>query len=138
MVKIKNSIVEVLSQTFTDHQVYDEKKTQGLQRPCFFVDILPIALEKVSPNQQERSLIVDIQYMSSNETKEENLIMAEELGQMFPIISFDTYKVKPSEERYEIVDGILHYLFDLDFTVYGTQEDSTPMIGQVNLTKEVN
>ncbi|MCM3599391.1 hypothetical protein M3175_01505 [Robertmurraya korlensis] len=138
MVKIKDSIVKVLSDTFTDHQVYDEKKTQGLKRPCFFVDIIPVAFEKPTPNQQERSIIVDVQYMSLEETKEENLVMSEELGQMFSVISFDTYKIKPSEERYEIVDGILHYLFDLDFTVYGTQEDSTPMIGQVNLTKEVN
>jgi hypothetical protein len=137
MPSILKSVIQTLKNTYPDHKIYEEKVTQGLKRPCFFVDIIPIALEKESPNRQDRSLIVDIQYMSFEDTKVKNLEMAESLGQLFNSIEFDNFKVNPSNERFEVVDGILHYLFDLDFLVIGSQEDSSDLIGEININREV-
>lgn len=137
MLSIRNSVMSVLKANFPDHKIYGEKVTQGLKRPCFFVDLIPIDILKRTPEVQEHSLITDIQYMSLEDTKEKNLEMVDKLGQLFSFVEFNGFRVSVSNERFEIIDGILHYLFDLDFTLYGTRDDNLPMIGDVNIKKEV-
>lgn len=48
IVDIQHSIIKQLKTNFPDHKVYGEKVEQGLVRPCFFVDILPITFEVLS------------------------------------------------------------------------------------------
>lgn len=137
MTSIRDSIVSKLATTFPDHTIYDEKVLQGLKRPCFFVDLIPIDIVKVSPNRQDRSMIVDIQYMSLEDTKTKNLETAELLGQLFSVVEFNNFRVSVSNERYEMLDGILHYLFDLDFILIGGQTETEPNMGEFILNKEV-
>jgi hypothetical protein len=139
MVKIRDAIITMLKTKFPTHKVYGEKVVQGLVRPCFFVDLLPVDFIQETPNKQDRSIIVDVQYMSLEDTKLKNLEMAESLGTLFPVITLpDGLSVRPTNGRYEIIDGILHFLFDLDFLVFGNIEDpEVELIGDVNLNREV-
>ncbi|MCM3730069.1 hypothetical protein M3196_00095 [Fictibacillus nanhaiensis] len=136
MIDIRNEVISILKANFPNHKLYGEKVTQGLIRPCFFIDLIPIDIVKLSPNMQERSMIIDVQYMSLEDTKLKNLEMAETLGQLFTTIEFGEFKAKVSNERFDIVDGILHYLFDLDFIVIGKQEEQIDLIGNINLNEE--
>lgn len=137
MLDIRNSIIKELKTSFPDHKIYGEKVTQGLVKPCFFVDLIPIDLVKVNSNLQERSMFVDIQYMSVEDTKVKNLEMAEKLGQMFSLVEFNGFRVRPTNGRFEIIDKILHYLFDLDFKVFGQETETSPLMGEVKLKEEV-
>jgi hypothetical protein len=139
MVKIRDAVISILKNKFPNHNIYDEKVVQGLKRPCFFVDLLPIDFNQETPNKQVISIIVDIQYMSLEDTKLKNLEMAESLGTTFPVITLpDGIRIRPKEGRYELFDGILHYLFDLDFLVFGNKEDTEEeLIGKINLDREV-
>jgi hypothetical protein len=137
MIEIRDYVIDVLLANFPDHKVYDEKVTQGLKRPCFFVDLIPIDMDDSNPNTEEHSMFIDVQYMSKEDTKEKNLEMVDKLRPMFKIIEFNDLRVSASNKRIEMIDGILHFLFDLDFTLYGKQEDNLPTIGNVNLKKEV-
>jgi hypothetical protein len=137
MLDIRNEIIKVLKNNFPDHKIYGEKVTQGLIRPCFFVDLIPVDIEEINPEMQERSMFVDIQYMSNEDTKAKNLETAETLSRIFTIVEFNNFRIRTTNKRFEIVDGILHYLFDLDFIVLGSQEENTPLIGEINLNKEV-
>jgi hypothetical protein len=137
MIEIRDFIIDVLKANFPDHKVYDEKVTQGLKRPCFFVDLIPIDMDDSNPNIEEHSMFIDVQYMSKEDTKEKNLEMVDKLRPLFKIIEFNSLRVSASNKRIEMIDGILHFLFNLDFTLYGKQEDNLPTIGNVNLKKEV-
>jgi hypothetical protein len=137
MIEIRDSVIDVLIKNFPNHKVYDEKVTQGLKRPCFFVDLIPIDMDDSNPNVEEHSMFIDVQYMSKEDTKEKNLEMVDKLRPLYKVIEFNGFRVSPSDKRFEIIDGILHFLFDLDFTLYGKQEENLPTIGNVNLNKEV-
>jgi hypothetical protein len=137
MIEIRDSVINILINNFPNHKVYDEKVTQGLDRPCFFVDLIPIGMEDSNPNVEEHSMFIDVQYMSKENTKEKNLEMVDKLRPLFKMIEFNGFRVSSSDKRFEIIDGILHFLFDLDFTLYGKQEENLPNIGNVNFNKEV-
>jgi hypothetical protein len=138
IVDIQHSIIKQLKTNFPDHKVYGEKVEQGLVRPCFFVDILPITFEKINPEMQSQLVTVDIQYMSQEDTKAKNLEMASQLPQIFSYIELpDGKKIRITNEQFETIDGILHYLFDLDFIVKMNVDEGLPMIGQLNLNEEV-
>jgi hypothetical protein len=137
MLEIRDSVIAILLGNFPEHNVYDEKVLQGLKWPCFFVDLIPIDTNDSNPNVEEHSMCIDIQYMSKEDTKEKNLEMADKLRPLFKVIEFNGLRVSTSDKRFEIIDGILHFLFDLDFTLYGKQDENLPNIGNVNLKKEV-
>lgn len=137
-IEIQHSIMKRLKTEFPDHKIYGEKVEQGLVRPCFFVDLLPIDFEKINPELQRQLITVDIQYMSFEDTKEKNLEMASILPQLFHYVTLDDGKrIQITEEKFETIDGILHYLFDLDFIVKLIVDDGLPMIGEINLNREV-
>jgi hypothetical protein len=137
MVDIRDSVISILKTNFPDHKTYDEKVTQGLKRPCFFVDLIPVDVDDSHPNVEEHSMFIDVQYMSKEDTKEKNLEMIDKLRPLFKILEFSGLRVSSSNKRFETIDGILHFLFDLDFTLYGKQDENLSTIGSVNLNKEV-
>ncbi|PGT89213.1 MULTISPECIES: phage tail terminator family protein [Bacillaceae] len=135
---IRENIIKTLKTNFQNHKIYGEKKTQGLTRPCFFVDILPIDAQKITPNMQEKSYIVDVQYMSLEDTKLKNLEMSEKISQLFThVIGTGGKRISVTNERFEIIDGILHYLFDIDFILIGKQTDEHELMKNINLNREV-
>lgn len=138
IVSIRDSVISELREQFPEHKIYDEKVLQGLKKPCFFVDLIPVAIEDVTPNLKEYSLFIDVQYMSKGETKHENLIMTENFTKMFNTISFDNLSVNTTDKRFEIVDGILHCIFDLDFKVIGTNTTDAENIGELIHNKTLN
>lgn len=137
MLEIRDSVIDILKENFPDHKTYDEKVTQGLKRPCFFVDLIPIDVDDSNPNVEEHSMFIDVQYMSKEDTKNKNLEMIDKLRPLFKVLRFNGLCVSPTNKRFEIFDGILHFLFDVDFILYGSSEENLPNIGNVNLKKEV-
>lgn len=134
IIDVRKSIMKQLKFEFPDHKVYGEKVEQGLQRPCFFVDILPIDVEKFNKEFQKHLITVDIQYMSKEDTKEKNLEMASLFPQVFDYVLLENgNQIKITNEQFETIDGILHYLFDLEFMVKLNIEDDEPMIGEINI-----
>lgn len=139
IIDIRKNIMKLLKANYPDHKIYGEKIEQGLVRPCFFVDMLPIDFEKLNTEMQKHLITVDIQYMSLEDSKEKNLEMASQLPQLFPFVSFESGKrIQCTNGQFEIVDGILHYLFDLDFIVRINVDEGLPMIGEINLNREVD
>lgn len=131
IVSIRDSIIKELRKQFPTYKIYDEKVTQGLKRPCFFVDLIPVVIEKISPTLKEYSMFVDIQFMSKDKTKTENLAMVSKLESLFETISFQDLTVKPGEKRFEIVDDILHCIMDIDFTLIGEIQATVPNMGEL-------
>lgn len=134
MIEIQRSIMKKLKTEFPLYKIYGEKVEQGLRRPCFFVDLLPIDFEEINSEVQRQLITVDIQYMSAEDTKAKNLEMASQLPQIFTFISLDDgTRIQTANGQFETIDGILHYLFDLDFIVKLDITATEPLIGEITL-----
>lgn len=135
ILEIKKAIFQKLKQAFPDHTLYGESVKQGLSRPCFFIDILPINVNFINPTMIERSIIVDVQYMSKEDTKQKNLEMSEQLIPLFETLTLPTGEVRPINQRFEILDGILHFLFDLDVLVrIDRSDENNDIMGEIHFT----
>lgn len=138
ILETKKAILSNLKIAFPDHKLYGEKVVQGLVRPCFFVDIIPIDVEKINSTMQSRSIMVDVQYMSKEDTKQKNLEMSEKLIDVFEKLTLVDNDVNPINKRFEIIDGILHFLFDLDVLIFYKETNTGPLMGQINLNGGVS
>lgn len=133
---VKDAIFKKLKSAFPDHKLYGEKVKQGLSRPCFFVDILPIDVNFRNKDMMERSIIVDVQYMSKEDTKEKNQEMSEQLIPLFEALTLPTGDIRLINQRFEILDGILHLLFDIDVLVKidrSSIEEPQELMGELHL-----
>lgn len=114
---IKKAISLKLKSKFPTHKIYTEEIPQGLKRPCFFIEILPINTSNVNKFHREKLINIDIQYFSINETNAENFTMIEELNDLINgVLEVEDRTFTIQQATTDIVDKILHYSFDLDFT----------------------
>lgn len=134
MTQIQRSIMTKLKTEFPTYKIYGEKVEQGLIRPCFFVDLLPIDFEEINSEMHKYLVTVDVQYMSLEDTKAKNIEMIPIIPQLFTYISLtDGTKIQTINGQFEIIDGILHYLFDLEFIARLDIAPTEPLIGEINL-----
>lgn len=100
----------------TKLRIYGNEVKEGFQRPCFFVQVLPVQDQIESANLERRLITVIIHYFSEHGTDPENLTMADTLRQTFGmIISAGGRKLTRGEARTDTVDGVLQFKFDLSF-----------------------
>ena len=112
---------------FTDKEVgIDNINT--LTRPCYYIQVIDYKNEFFSNYKKRIFISLDIKYIPEND---ENNTMEvykalDELDNMFEIKGNKILKVKDrcltlKNEHTKMVDGLGHYIFDLDlFDVYGT------------------
>ncbi|PEL12669.1 DUF6838 family protein [Bacillus sp. AFS017336] len=133
---ILDAIISVLRLNFPAHKIYDEKIQQGFSKPAFFVRILPVANEFTGRYRREKSLIIDITYFGGDDSNLENYKMADDLGDLFQLVRTTQGVFMPRKHRYQIVDGDLHFMFDID-VVEILKEKEGPVIKEINFNKEV-
>lgn len=116
LIDIQKSISRKLNSKFNDHFIYSEEVKQGLKRPAFFINIIPISTDNF-PVYKEKLINIDIMYFSSNETSEENLNMINMLEELFNMtLIIADREITIGSLNFRIVDDILHCNFSLDFT----------------------
>ena len=100
----------------------------NLERPAYFIQVIDYKKEFFA-NYKERIFIsIDITYIPENDenNKAEIYNALDKLNNMFEVRGNKILKVKDrcltlKKESTKIVDGLGHYIFDLDlFNVYGT------------------
>lgn len=100
----------------------------NLERPAYFIQVIDYKKEFFA-NYKERIFIsIDITYIPENDenNKAEIYNALDKLNNMFEVRGNKIFKVKDrcltlKNESTKIVDGLGHYIFDLDlFDVYGT------------------
>ena len=113
LVDLKKAITNLLKDT--EIRVLDVSAKEGILRPCFSVQLLPIVgSELIKPNTYENSYMVEINYFSKEKTQLENLKMADTLRKkVMPFFNIKNRKLTPSNVRNEIVDGVLSFKFNL-------------------------
>ena len=112
---------------FTDKEVGIDN-INALTRPCYYIQVIDYKNEFFSNYKKRIFISLDIIYIPEND---ENNTMEvykalDELDNMFETKGNKILKVKDrcltlKNERTKVVDGLGHYMFDLDlFDVYGT------------------
>jgi len=100
----------------TKLRIYGNEVKEGFQRPCFFVQVLPVQDRIESANLERRLITVIIHYFSEQATDPENLTMADTLRQTFGmVIAAAGRKFTRGDARIDTVDGVLQFKFDLSF-----------------------
>lgn len=112
---------------FTDKEVGIDN-INALTKPCYYIQVIDYKNEFFSNYKKRIFISVDIMYIpENNENNTTEVYKAlDELDNMFEIKGNKILKVKDrcltlKNERTKMVDGLGHYIFDLDlFDVYGT------------------
>lgn len=110
-----------------------------LSKPSYFIQVIDYKKEFFANNKERIFISIDIMYIPENdENKIEIYNALDDLNNMFDVKGNKILKVK---ERYltlkneyaKIVDGLGHYIFDLEFfDVYG-EISSYRMMGDIKI-----
>lgn len=116
LMDIQKTISRRLDSRFSGHYVYTEEVKQGLKRPSFFINIMPINTNNFVI-YKDKLVNIDIMYFGKNETNEESLNMVNELEDLFSItLAIKDREITIQSLNFKTIDNILHCGFSLDFT----------------------
>ena len=127
---------------FTDKEIGIDN-INALTRPCYYIQVIDYKNEFFANYKKRIFISVDIMYIPEND---ENNTMEvykalDELDNMFETKGNKILKVKDrcltlKNEHTKMVDGLGHYIFDLDlFDVYGT--DLRTFDNSIEIIKEI-
>lgn len=139
LLDIQKAIGKKLDSKFNTHYIYTEQVKQGLKRPSFFVNIMPISTNNYVA-YKDKLINVDIMYFSKNETSTENLEMINLLEDLFKmLLTIQDRKITIESLNFKVVDNILHCIFSLDFKDAENLIAINTPVGQVYLPEhEIN
>lgn len=117
LIDLKKSINNLLKSIEPSYKIYGNEIKEGFERPCFFVQILPVSgTDLFKSDTLENSYMVEINYFSKSQTQLDNLKMAETLKKkVFPYITIKDRKITPRNVRNEDIEGILSFRFNLSW-----------------------
>ncbi|QEK11693.1 hypothetical protein FQB35_04565 [Crassaminicella thermophila] len=136
LILIKEAIFKKLSSNFQGYKLYGEEIQQGFKRPCFFVQIIPVIDTMDHQFYKSRAINIDIHYFSENETNHENLLMLDQLNDVFSKgLKVDDRCISIDETTSNTIDGVLHFAFTLNYT---DSEDGVIIDGVLVPKSEIN
>lgn len=99
----------------------------NLERPAYFIQVIDYKKEFFTSHKEKIYISIDIVYIPENDenNKAEIYDALDKLNNMFDVKGNKILKVKDrnltlKNENMKIVDGLGHYIFDLDlFDIYG-------------------
>lgn len=117
---VKNSIIKQLAEIFSDTDIYSEKipQTKVQVEDYFFISLIPISTETVNKYFTKVSIFIDVISYLVTETNVDYLLLSADLDNIFrPVFNFGDRAITVNSATTKIVDGVLHYIFSLNFTV---------------------
>lgn len=115
---LSNGICKILKTSFPTHKIYTEEIKQGMQRPSFFVSIIPLASDNFNTYYREQRAMVDISYFSEEksdlQSNKKNFEMAHKLQSVLNTdLKILDRNLNLQELEYETVERVLHTTFNL-------------------------
>lgn len=138
-----NSIIEAISVSLnaefgSRYKIHRERKKQGFEEPCFFIQCLNPTSRLFFGKRYFRQNQFCIQYFPKDELHEndECHAVAERLLVLLEYLEVGSDLVKGGKMRYEVEEGILHFFVDYDMFVYKVGE-SAPAMEEVSFKTDV-
>ena len=108
-----NDIIDGLSvalyDAFPSCKIYSEQIKQGLEEPCFFIEVVSSLEKPLLKDRVQREILFDVLYFTENDNAERHRV-ASELYQLFkfvPLLNGDL--LRGLNLSHDIVDGVLHF-----------------------------
>lgn len=93
-----------------DYTYYTETKTQGFDKPCFFIALVNLTHTKSVGLIYNQHSSIEITYHPSSETpKAEIYDVCERLYWSLKSIQDDQGKIRGTKMRHQIIDNVLHF-----------------------------
>ena len=117
-------IAQALNAEFgEDYEIYCEEVEQDLKEPCFLITLLEATNKQIVGNRYMRKQPFAIQYFPSTSNKRcEMHDVQERLYNALEYINFIDGKLKGTSMNGNIVDSVLNFMVDYNFTVIKTDE----------------
>ena len=113
-----NGLKKILSSNFTGHAIYSEEIKQGMKRPSFFIQVMPLSSLNFNEYYREQRALVDISYFSDEpadlQSNSKNFAMTNNLEAVLNTdIKVLDRNFNLQELEFETVDRVLHSTFNL-------------------------
>lgn len=114
--EMKNAIIERLTNSFPNHNIYSEENGQELQKPALLAKLRPISMAIENKYHRRKFINIEIQFHSLNGTNQEQLEMIDDLYEAFDsVLTIKDKKFTLRVIHTRIKDNILKLSFNLDF-----------------------
>jgi len=113
-----NGLTKILFTNFAGHKIYSEEIVQGMKRPSFFIQLMPLSSLNFNEYYREQRALVDISYFSDEAPDlQSNLKNFEMANAMQSVLNTDIKvldrNLNLQELEFETVDRVLHSTFTL-------------------------
>ncbi len=128
--EILTAVTKRLGTTFgTKYRYYVENVEQGLQKPCFTVDMLVPLQRSRSPILYDRTMPLVIHYFSGSEKdlKKDCYSMAEQIVECLEYLPFQTTKLRGEDISWQIVDDVLQVFVTYKFITKRVENEEDAM-----------
>lgn len=135
---ILTAVTKRLGTTFgNSYRYYVENVEQGLQKPCFTVDMLIPLQRSRGPVLYDRTMPLVIHYFSDSEKdkKKDCYSMAEQIVECLAYLPFETTKLRGEDISWQVVDDVLQVFVTYRFMTKRVENDE---IFMENLTEKFN
>ncbi|MBE6070053.1 MAG: hypothetical protein E7211_20545 [Clostridium lundense] len=132
-------IAQALNAEFGDnYEIYCEEVEQDLKEPCFLITLLEATNRQIVGNRYMRTHPFAIQYFPSiSNKKSECNDVQDRLYSALEYIDFQDGMLKGTSMNGSVVDGVLHFMVDYNFTVIKVEDkvymESLKFKGKVNV-----
>ena len=123
---ILNAVTKQLGTTFgTSYRYYVENIEQGLQQPCFTVDVLIPSQRSKSPTLYDRTMPLVIHYFSDSENnlKQDCYNIAERVLECLEYLPYKTTLLRGEDVSWQITDDVLQIFITYEFATQLLQEE---------------
>lgn len=111
-------IAQALNGAFgDDYEIYSQEVEQGLKEPCFLILLVDSSNERIIGSRFKRKQPFNILYFSKDdETTNDMYSVGERMNDALEFISFRDGKLMGTEMSFKVIDGVLNFLVDYNFT----------------------
>lgn len=111
-------IAQALNGVFgDDYEIYSQEVEQGLKEPCFLILLVDSSNERIIGSRFKRKQPFNILYFSKDdETTNDMYSVGERMNDALEFISFRDGKLMGTEMSFKVIDGVLNFLVDYNFT----------------------
>ncbi|WP_053955102.1 phage tail terminator family protein [Inediibacterium massiliense] len=116
LLKIQETVLKILKSHFDTSYFYETMQGESLDRPAFFIEVLPVSTTLESRYHQNKKIKIKIEYFSKSQTIKENIEILEKLQDIFScVLEVEDRKFTIQETTVKMVDKVLVFSFEIAF-----------------------
>lgn len=135
--ELNKAVNSVLKSGFPLYKIYAGEVTEGFQRPSFFTQVIPMAMDYETVNYKSNRLMVVITFFNESDTELENIKMFDSLVDLFGrTLNVGSRYLSLKNIRFSNADGAPQFRFDLDYWSQLEKEEKHELMKELEIKTE--